>query len=121
VLCFEVWKNGKSFALAGVPESGVVSLILGWVGKGPGASARAAAADGPIPGLRLHVGGIDSSGPADDKRVEWIEGEELRIGDHIQVRWCRPIWLILLLEASRANLLLDNSATRRSFRAHSAE
>jgi hypothetical protein len=68
-LCSEVWKNDKRLAVAGVRETGVVSLILSWVGKQPGASAAAATAHGAIRGLHWSVGGIDSSDPAGDKHV----------------------------------------------------
>jgi hypothetical protein len=71
MLCFEVWKNDKRLAVAGVRETGVVSLILSWVGKEPGASAAAATPHGAIPGLHWSVDGIDSSDPAGDKDVEW--------------------------------------------------
>jgi hypothetical protein len=50
MLCFEVWKNDEKLTVAGVRESGVISFLLNWVGKGPGASALAAAADGLFPG-----------------------------------------------------------------------
>jgi hypothetical protein len=87
VLCFEVWKDEKKLALAGVRESGVVSVILSWVGRGPGASGLAAAAKGRIPDLRLHVGALDSSDPGGDEHVSWIEEEQLafRLGDEIRI------------------------------------
>jgi hypothetical protein len=86
MLCFEVWKNGTKLTVAGVRESGVVSLLLTWVGKGHGASTLAASAKGAIPGLDFRVGGIDSSDPAGDKDIEWVEGAGLRLGDDIHVR-----------------------------------
>jgi hypothetical protein len=86
MLCFEVWKNGKKLAVAGVRESGVVSLILSWVGKGPGASAAASSAQGAIPDLHCSVGGVDTSDPSGDKRVEWVDSSGLNIGDEVRVR-----------------------------------
>jgi hypothetical protein len=86
MLCFEVSKNGEKLAVAGVRESGVVSFMLSWVGKGVGASGQAAAAKGAIPGLNCHVGGIDCSDPAGNETVEWIEKPKLRIGDELRVR-----------------------------------
>jgi hypothetical protein len=86
MLCFEVWKNDKRLAVAGVRETGVVSLVLSWVGKEPGASAAAATAHGAIPGLHWNVGGIDSSDPAGDKDVEWVDTPELKLGDEVRVR-----------------------------------
>ncbi len=86
MLCFDVRKNRKSVALAGVRESGVLSLILSWRGLEAGASARAAAAKGPIPELYLRVGGIDSSDPAGDRNVEWIGRHCLTLGDRVEVR-----------------------------------
>ncbi len=86
MLCFEIWKNGKKLTVAGVRESGVVSFVLSWVGKGAGASARAAAAEDAVPGLHFHVGGIDSSDPDGDKTVEWVEKPNLKIGDELRVR-----------------------------------
>jgi hypothetical protein len=86
MLCFEVWKNDQKLTLAGVRESGVVSFLLNWVGKGPGASALAATTDGAISGLQWGVGGIDSSDPAAENNVEWIENSELRLGDELRIR-----------------------------------
>src|SRR6266540_3286183 len=73
MLCFEVSKNGKKVAHAGLRESGVLSLILSWVGREQGASALAAATQGPIPDLDFSVAGIDSSDPASDRSVAWVE------------------------------------------------
>lgn len=82
---FEIWKNGEKLAVAGLRESGAVSLMLTWVGKGAGASRRATSGI-EIEGLDLRVGGIDSSDPAGDQSVEWIEDTALRLGDDIQIR-----------------------------------
>jgi hypothetical protein len=86
MLCFEVWKNDEKLTVAGLRESGVVSFELTWVGKGPGASALAAAADGDISGLDWRVGGIDSSDPTGDTNVEWVENPDLKLGDEVRVR-----------------------------------
>ena len=86
MLCFEIRKNGKKLTVAGVRESGVVSFMLSWVGKGEGASAQAAAAGGAVPGLHWRVGGIDSSDPAGGENVEWVENPKLKIGDELRVR-----------------------------------
>jgi hypothetical protein len=86
MLCFEVSKNGKKLALSGLGESGVLSLMLTWVGKEPGASAAAASAVGPIAGLNFTVGGLDSSDPAGDVDVAWVEGADLEVGDDIAIR-----------------------------------
>lgn len=85
LLGFEVWKNGRKLAVAGLADSGAISLMLTWVGKGRGASARAAEG-AEIDGLDLRVGGIDSADPAGDQSVEWIEDTALRLGDDIQIR-----------------------------------
>ena len=82
MLCFEVSKNGEKLARAGLRESGVLSLILSWVGREQGASALAAARQGPISGLDFSVAGIDSG----DRSVAWIESADLRVGDAIHVR-----------------------------------
>jgi hypothetical protein len=86
MLCFEVSKNGKRLALSGLRESGVLSLMLTWVGREPGASAAAAGAAGPIAGLDFRVGGIDSSDPAGDLDVTWVEAADLEVGDDIRIR-----------------------------------
>jgi hypothetical protein len=87
MLCFEVSRNGNKLALCGLRESGVLSFILSWVGRGEGASARAAATDGPIPELNLHVGGLDTSNPAGDAQVHWVEDDDLlKLGDDITIR-----------------------------------
>jgi hypothetical protein len=85
VLAFEIWKNGKKLAVAGLEHSGAVSFMLTWVGKGAGASSRAIEG-AEIDGLDLRVGGIDSSEASGDQSVEWIEDTALRIGDDIQIR-----------------------------------
>lgn len=87
VLCFDVWKNKKKIARAGLRESGVVSVILSWVGHGAGAAGIAGAAKGRIPGLGLHVGGLDTSAPDGDEHVSWLEEEKLtlRLGDEIRI------------------------------------
>ncbi|QGM45548.1 hypothetical protein [Methylocystis heyeri] len=85
MLGFEIWKNGRKVAVAGLEDSGAVSLMLTWVGKGALASSRAVEGSG-IDGLDLRVGGIDTSDPLGDQSVEWIEDTEFRLGDEIQVR-----------------------------------
>ena len=85
MLAFEIWKNGKKLAVAGLEHSGAVSFMLTWVGKGAGASSRAIEG-AEIDGLDLRVGGIDSSESSGDQSVEWIEDTALRIGDDIQIR-----------------------------------
>lgn len=85
MLGFEIWKNGKKLTVAGLTDGGAVSLMLTWVGKGVGASSRAATG-AEIDGLDLRVGGIDSSDPSGDQSVEWIEDTALKLGDDIQIR-----------------------------------
>lgn len=85
MLGFEIWKNGKKLATAGLTEGGAISLMLTWVGKGSGASSRAADG-GQIEGLDLRVGGIDSSDPDGEQSVEWIEDDSLRLDDDIQIK-----------------------------------
>jgi hypothetical protein len=88
MLCFEVWRNDQKLVTAGLSKTGVLSLILTWVGKELDASSVAAASAGIIPGLRCDVGGIDSApDPSGDKRVDWYETEELKIGDELRVRF----------------------------------
>jgi hypothetical protein len=86
LLCFEILKNGKQLSLAGLRESGVLVTILTWAGKSRGASARAAESMGPIEGLEFQVGGIDSSGPGPDTEIEWIQSNDIHVGDEILVR-----------------------------------
>lgn len=85
LLGFEIWKNGKKLAVAGVRDSGAVSFMLTWVGKGLGASAHATTRT-EIDGLDLRVGGIDSSDPEGDLSIEWIEDTALRLGDALEIR-----------------------------------
>ena len=56
------------------------------MGKEPGASSLAVTAGEAISGLHWNVGGIDSSDPAGDKNVEWIENSTLSLGDELRVR-----------------------------------
>ena len=83
MLAFEIWKNGKKIAVAGLQNSGAVSFMLTWVGRGAEASTNAIEGI-EIDGLDLRVGGIDSSNPAGDQSIEWIEDTALRVGDDIQ-------------------------------------
>lgn len=85
MLGFEIWKNGKKLAVAGLTDGGAMSLMLTWVGKGAGASSRVAEGV-EIDGLDLRVGGIDASDPQGEQSVEWIEDTALRLGDDIQIR-----------------------------------
>ncbi|WP_424361765.1 hypothetical protein [Methylocystis parvus] len=85
MLGFEIWKNGKKLATAGLTDSGAISLMLTWVGKGPGASSRIAEGV-EIEGLDLRVGGIDAADPMSEQSVEWIEDNALRLGDDIQIK-----------------------------------
>src|SRR5919109_1102098 len=86
MLGFEVYRNGEKLALAGVQESGVMSVILSWVGKGKGASVRAAAGEGPIPDLHLHVAGMDTSDPRAEDHIDWIDLEDLKVQEEIRIR-----------------------------------
>jgi hypothetical protein len=85
LLAFELWKNGERLATAGLTESGAMSLMLTWVAKGAGASAKlAAGAD--IDNLDLRLGGIDASDPTGEHSVEWVEDTALRLGDDITIK-----------------------------------
>jgi hypothetical protein len=85
VLGFEIWKNGEKLATAGVSESGVISFMLTWVGKGAGASSHATNG-AAVDGLDLRVGGIDASDPSGEQSVEWIEDMGLRVDDDIRIK-----------------------------------
>src|SRR6266851_9169043 len=86
ILCFEVSKNKRKLALAGVRHSGVISVILSWVGKSLEAASLAATQSEPIPNLYFSVGGIDSSDPNGDSNIDWLEERELCVGDEIRIR-----------------------------------
>jgi hypothetical protein len=87
VLCFEIWKNEEKLVTAGLSDTGVLSFVLSWVGKEPGASAIAAAMPGTVPGLHCAVGGLDTAlNPGGDRQVVWYETEAMRIGDEFRVR-----------------------------------
>jgi hypothetical protein len=88
VLGFEIWKNGKKLATAGLTDAGAMSLMLTFVGKGVGAASRASEG-GEIEGLELRVGGIDSADPAGEQSVEWIEDAAFRLDDEIRIRIVR--------------------------------
>lgn len=84
MLGFEIWKNGKKLAVAGLTDGGAMSLMLTWVGKG---QASSHIADGvAIEGLDLRVGGIDSGDPAGEQSVEWVEDTSLLLGDKIEIK-----------------------------------
>jgi hypothetical protein len=81
MLCFEVWRNGEKLTTAGVSETGVLSLILSWVGQEPNASSFAASSTDIIPGIHCVVGGIEGV-----VSVDWYETDQLKIGDELRVR-----------------------------------
>jgi hypothetical protein len=81
MLCFEVWRNGEKVTTAGVSETGVLSLILSWVGKEPNASSIAASSVETIPGIRFLVGGIEGI-----THVDWYDTDQLKVGDEFRVR-----------------------------------
>ena len=87
---FEIWKNGRKLAVAGLNESGAVSLMLTWVGK-DAAAVCGAAPLGEIDGLDLRVGGIDTSGKDGDHSVEWIEDSALHFGDELQIKLVKNV------------------------------
>ena len=81
VLCFEVWRNGEKLTTAGVSETGVLSVILSWVGRESNASSIAASSAETIPGIHCHVGGIEGV-----NSVDWYETDQLKVGDELRVR-----------------------------------
>lgn len=81
MLCFEVWRNGEKLTTAGVSETGVLSVILSWVGKEPNASSIAASSAETIPGIRFLVGGIEGI-----TSVDWYDTDQLKVGDELRVR-----------------------------------
>lgn len=88
VLCFEVWKNDKKVALAGLRGTGVVSFTLTWVSRSPDTPGLAITADGLLQDVGLNVGGLDSSGQ--EKFVDWfsegIDSPALRLDDEFRIR-----------------------------------
>jgi hypothetical protein len=85
VLGFEIWKNGKKVATAGLTGSGAMSLMLTWVGKEADAAAQLVAGV-EIEGLDLRVGGLDASDPNGEMSVEWIEDTALKLDDDLRIR-----------------------------------
>jgi len=85
MLCFDVSRNGKKLAVAGLRQSGALSLILSWFGRGRDASTLAAETEGPIRDLHFSVSGIDSSDPAGDLDVAWVGDAKLKVGDEIHI------------------------------------
>jgi hypothetical protein len=87
MLGFEVSTKGRKLALAGLRDAGVLTVILTWVGREMGASSDAAAAKGPVPGLDLHVGGLDSSDPDNEAHLSWVDADGLlEVGDEVAIR-----------------------------------
>jgi len=81
MLCFEVWRNGEKLTTAGVRETGVLSVILSWVGKEPNASSIAASSAEAIPGISCVVGGIEGI-----NSIDWCDTDQLKVGDELRVR-----------------------------------
>jgi hypothetical protein len=88
MLGFEVSTRGTKLALAGLRDAGVLTVILTWVGREAGASSCATAAKGPVPGLDLHVGGLDSSDPDNEAHLTWLDADDLlAMGDEVVIRF----------------------------------
>ena len=81
MLCFEVWRNDEKLTTAGVRETGVLSVILSWVGKQPNASSIAASPAEAIPGISFLVGGIEGV-----TSIDWYDTDQLKVGDELRVR-----------------------------------
>ena len=81
MLCFEIWRNDQKLVTAGLSDTGVLSFMLTWVGKEPNASSIAVSTVGNIPDL--HDSSFD---PLGDKRVDWLNMENLKLGDEFRVR-----------------------------------
>ena len=81
MLCFEVWRNGEKLTTAGVTDTGVLSVILTWVGKEPNASSIAASSTETIPGIHCSVGGIEGI-----THFNCYETDQLKVGDELRVR-----------------------------------
>ena len=84
MLGFEIWKNGKKLATAGLTGNGAMSLMLTWVGKDAAAARLAEGTE--IEGLDLRVGGLDASDPSGEMSVEWIEDTALKLDDDLRIR-----------------------------------
>lgn len=76
MLALEVDINGKRRCLAGIPDDGVISAILSWVGRGRPERGC------PKENARLHVGGLDS---LQDEHMDWLN-EDLAVGDDVRIR-----------------------------------
>ena len=81
MLCFEVWRNDEKLTTAGIRETGVLSVILSWVGKEPNASSIAASSAEAIPGISCVVGGIEGA-----TSIDWCDTDQLRVGDELRIR-----------------------------------
>ena len=75
MVAFEVSRNGKRIAVAGVGPNGVLSTIVTWVGGRRGTSDKRAE------DLFLQVGGLIKS----EEHVDWTQ-QSLRVGDVIAIK-----------------------------------
>jgi hypothetical protein len=83
MFCFEVLLNGKKLCLAGVGESGVLSVMVSWVRpspKSPGKRGRRS--DGQAD---LHVGGLFDPEPHVHAHARWVQ-RGLKPGDEVSIR-----------------------------------
>src|SRR5689334_14123128 len=97
MVAFEVRLNGKKLCRAGVSELGVLTTVLTWVRRQPGATGGRTVKE-----LRLEVGGLDSSGRYAGQHSRWVR-RRLRVGDRVSVK---------IVEAGRVDAPADRYRLR---------
>jgi hypothetical protein len=88
VLCFEVHRNGRRLARAGL-RRGVLSGIITWVSRKGKASPDRLPSSAVIPGLECSLGGLSTARLRHEEHVDWLTLRDLRFGDELSFRIVR--------------------------------
>ena len=80
MLCYDVYKNGQRICRAGVGKSGVLSVIVSWVGN-----ENVKGRSGADYHSDLHIGGLFHPEPKTNTHIRWPD-PKLHVGDELTVR-----------------------------------
>ncbi|MGZ7079936.1 MAG: hypothetical protein ACXVJT_11020 [Thermoanaerobaculia bacterium] len=80
MICFELSRNGRRLATAGLPGFAVLSAIFTSVRRRPNANYPKVQKQ-----LDFRLGGLDSNDTLEKPHVEWVEGR-MKVGDVFTLR-----------------------------------
>jgi hypothetical protein len=80
MICFELSRNGKRMATAGIPGLAVLTATFTWVRRRLKPGSTAIEED-----LKVHLGGLSSNDPSDSYHLAWFD-RGAKVGDLFTVR-----------------------------------